>query len=150
VDKTGIRPNRDIFVMDSNGAHQTNLTRNAAACVSEFPAWSPDGTEIAFDSNCEGAWFQVYVMQADGSHFRRMTNSEGHDRHPTWSPDNRQIAFDSNRNLADPGRRLLKDESEVYILSLDSGIETQVTSCGPKFSGRPVWTWAKASPQPDY
>ncbi|HEX9074996.1 MAG TPA: hypothetical protein VF932_04425 [Anaerolineae bacterium] len=149
ANKNGIRPNRDIFVMDAKGMEQTNLTHNATACVSEFPAWSPDGAQIAFDSNCQGAWFQVYVMRSDGSHFRRITNSEGHDRHPTWSPDGRQIAFDSNRNLADPGRRLLKDESEVYLVSLDNGAETQLTSCAPKFSGRPAWAWTKASPEPD-
>jgi TolB protein len=96
ANKNGIRPHRDIFVMDAKGLEQRNLTRNATACVSEFPAWSFEGTQIAFDSNCQGAWFQVYVMRADGSHFQRITNSEGHDRHPTWSPDGRQITFDSN------------------------------------------------------
>src|SRR5262245_40796430 len=49
------------------------------------PHWSPDGTQIlsSFDTG-------VYVMNADGSGFRRLFTG----RHANWSPDGRQIVYD--------------------------------------------------------
>ena len=66
------------------------------------PAWSPDGTEIAFSSNRSGD-YELYVMDADGSDVRRLTNSTGPDWQPTWAPDGTQLAFVSTRG-GDQGR----------------------------------------------
>jgi TolB protein len=52
---------------------------------------SPDGTEIAFDSDREGLR-AVYVADADGHHVRRVSG-EGFAAVPSWSPDGRQLAF---------------------------------------------------------
>jgi Tol biopolymer transport system component len=55
------------------------------------PAWSPDGTRIAFASNRDGDW-DIYVMDADGGNVRRLTGTRGHrdalrgDYDPAWSP----------------------------------------------------------------
>jgi len=54
------------------------------------PAWSPDGSRIAFSSVfplCGG----IYTARADASQVRRITN--GCDDHPAWSPDGASIAF---------------------------------------------------------
>lgn len=40
----------------------------------KWPAWSPDGGEIAFTSNCDGA-LEIYVMNADGSDIRQLTGT---------------------------------------------------------------------------
>ena len=50
--------------MNADGSAQTRLTNNAA--FDGAPAWSPDGTKIAFASNRDGDT-QIYVMNADGS-----------------------------------------------------------------------------------
>lgn len=52
---------------------------------------SPDGTEIAFDSDREGLR-AVYVADAEGHHVRRVSG-EGFAAVPSWSPDGRQLAF---------------------------------------------------------
>ena len=57
----------DICVMNADGSGQVNLTRYPAGDGS--PAWSPDGTRIAFtrlDDLEDGSW-EIYVMNADGS-----------------------------------------------------------------------------------
>jgi Tol biopolymer transport system component len=56
------------------------------------PAWSPDGSTIAFASKRAGT-FDLYAMSADGSGRRRLTSTKDDDRQPTWSPDGRRIAF---------------------------------------------------------
>lgn len=56
-----------------------------------FPAFSPDGTKIAFSAN-GGIW----VVNNDGTNPNLIT-FEGTDFHPTWSPDGTKIAFSSAR-----------------------------------------------------
>ena len=62
-----------------------------------FPSWSPDGTQIAFQSSRDGNW-EIYVMDADGKNLRRLTNYDDSDVSPSWSPDGTQIAFSSHRD----------------------------------------------------
>jgi Tol biopolymer transport system component len=55
------------------------------------PAWSPDGTQIAFASRRDGP-SHIFVMRANGKQVRQITFSAHDDDHPSWSPDGR-IAF---------------------------------------------------------
>ena len=50
------------------------------------PAWSPDDANIAFTSGRDGYW-DIYVMNADGSDQTRLTNNSGWDLFPDWSPE---------------------------------------------------------------
>jgi Tol biopolymer transport system component len=60
------------------------------------PAWSPDGTLIAFTSDRDDN-SEIYLMAADGSQLRRMTHSAALDSNPSWSPDGQYVWFASNR-----------------------------------------------------
>jgi Tol biopolymer transport system component len=69
----------------------------------EYPAWSPDGSKIAFMSQEPGASgsdpdYNVYVADADGTNVRRLTDAPGEDGFPSWSPDGKKIAFSSTRD----------------------------------------------------
>jgi len=78
----------DIFVMDADGSNERQLTRSEG--VNSRPAWSRDGKRIAFHSTRdrptgnERMDFEVYVMDADGSHVRRLTSNTAFDGHPDW------------------------------------------------------------------
>ena len=64
--------------------------------VATDPAWSPDGSTIAF--GCElsaGGPSQICTVMADGGSFRAVT--PGGDLHPSWSPDGSRIVFSTSR-----------------------------------------------------
>ena len=80
----------DIFVADANGDNELQLTDDPAE--DEYPAWSPDGTMIAFASERDGNR-EIYTMNADGSDEIRRTNANASDFAPTWSPDGSKILY---------------------------------------------------------
>ncbi len=84
--------------MDSDGTNQKRLT--AVKGDDKFPAWSPDGTKIAFVSNRNGGFVQIYVMDADGKNPTRLTDGLW-ETDPAWSPDGGKIAFTVNPDQID-------------------------------------------------
>jgi Tol biopolymer transport system component/DNA-binding winged helix-turn-helix (wHTH) protein len=58
-----------------------------------MPAFSPDGTRIAFSWSPEGGEQNLYVTQIGGGEPLQLTRGDGADRDPAWSPDGMQIAF---------------------------------------------------------
>jgi Tol biopolymer transport system component len=75
--------NSEIYVMDSNGHHQKRLTTN----LSYDPAWSPDGSTIAF------LYHGIWVMNADGTNQHSLAGFPPNYFSPAWSPVGNKIAF---------------------------------------------------------
>jgi Tol biopolymer transport system component len=86
----------DIYVMDADGS---NVQRLTDAPGRDFePAWSPDGSTIAFSTDRDDPDnAQLYLMDADGSNQRRLPSSLVDDQvGARWSPDGQWILFHSN------------------------------------------------------
>jgi len=60
-----------------------HFTRDPAVVA---PAWSPDGRKIAFTGTTSSAQFDIYVVNADRSGLRNLTQRPGDDVFPAWSP----------------------------------------------------------------
>lgn len=119
-----------ISVMDANGANLTVIDNVAPAL---YPDWSPDGERIAFTSGrypglSSDVWDEVYVMNADGSDTRKLTNDEYPDYHPDWSPDGSLIVFTSYRNSM----------NVIYKMNADGSSPEALTSSGDNY--QPVWS----------
>src|SRR2546426_2635613 len=83
----------DIYVMNADGSNQRQLTFGAvnpadgfSRTYSEKPLWSPDGSKIAFKSDLDYHGLNLYLMNADGTRIRKITNS-GSVCSATWAPD---------------------------------------------------------------
>ena len=64
------------------------------------------------------------MMQADGSHRRRLTHSgAGFDFKPSWSPNGKQLAFQTTR-----GRRPPAGETNIFVIDVADGRERQLTA----------------------
>ncbi len=79
----------DIFIMPALGGAPVKLVSDAY-----YPAWSPDGTRMAFTTAGLGE-SDVWVIGAAGGEPRRLARDLTFDYHPTWSPDGTQIAYAS-------------------------------------------------------
>ncbi len=121
----------ELYVMNADGSNQVRLTDNLAQDT--FPAWSPDGSKLAFLSNRDGD-FEIYTMKPDGSNVVRLTDSPGEDAHPSWSPDGAQITFHSRRDSPPGGTAL-----EIYRMNADGSNPTRVTT-GDGFKYFPIWS----------
>ena len=121
----------DIYVIAPNG---TGLKRLTSCPLQESdPAWSPDGSRIAFvryascrEANCSldlasgdvvAGTGAVFVMDADGSHVSRLTRNAPGVNDPTWSPDGTQIAYSAG-DLA----------GSVYVMNADGSHAHRIAS----------------------
>jgi TolB protein len=76
---------------------QTRGTRQVTqeTSINTAPCYSPDGSQIAFESD-RGGTQQIYIMGADGSSPTRISFGQGRYSTPVWSPDGKWIAFTKN------------------------------------------------------
>ena len=88
-----------IFGANADGSHPQRLTKEkgdpstpAGLFFQVEPAWSPDGTKIAFAS-LRDRTPHIYVMNAEGTGTRRITDTDQEDEHPSWSADGKTIVF---------------------------------------------------------
>ena len=91
------------------------------------PTWSPDGSLIAFASSRSGAR-QLFVMNADGSNVRQVTNLDYMGGRNTWSPDGTRLAF----------YRGPQGDHNIYIINVDGTGLVQLTNGGDNLG--PSWS----------
>ena len=111
-----------------NGFTQTNernITKHTNIETS-YPYWSPDGSQIVFQSNRMDNDSEIYVMDANGENLKRLTFTPGYDETPIWSPDGKSILFASTRD----------GNYEVYIMDVNGDNQRNLTN-HPSHDGHP-------------
>jgi Tol biopolymer transport system component len=102
------------------------LTRGPASDL--HPAWSPDGTRIAFVSDRDGDW-EIYVINVDGTGIRQLTFNDDWDSYPDWSPSGTQLAYTSRQD----------GNYDLYVVDVSSGAVRRLTT-NPHTDAHPAWS----------
>ncbi len=85
----------EIWAMGADGSFPVRLTVNRT--LDDDPAFSPDGSTIAWALFSGQAGFDIWRMGVDGSGRVRLTQANGDDERPTWSPGGALVVFSSQR-----------------------------------------------------
>ena len=119
----------DIWVVNYDGTGHIQLTNDPASDIN--PAWSPDGSRIAFQSNRDGE-YAIYVMNANGTGVVRLTDPLMSATEPAWSPDGNRIVFVGTK----PGQI-----ANLYIVNVDGGDPEPLLTAdsNPAWVHAPVW-----------
>jgi len=97
--------NKELYMMDYDGANQTRLTFNKVDDIS--PAWSPDGQMIAYTSyqNLSAGLYILKIYEG-----RRIPVAlKGGNFSPSWSPDGKKLAFMST----------MEGNAEIYVADIN-------------------------------
>jgi Tol biopolymer transport system component/formylglycine-generating enzyme required for sulfatase activity len=112
----------DIWIMNSDG---TGLVRFTYDRTSNGPAWSPDGTKIAFHTG-RGGGDEIYVANRDGTNEVNLTNGRGYDYEPTWSPDGLRMAF--------------HNQSDIWVMNADGSGRINLTDSPLNNNTEAAWS----------
>jgi WD40 repeat protein len=115
-----------IFLMNVDGSNVTPVSRTGLR--ESRPAWSPDGSRIAYVRRMNNANHEIYVMNADGSGATQLTNRpDSVESEPSWSPDGQRIAFISNER---PTANTLVGRFHVWVMNADGSDQMLLTDIG--------------------
>ncbi|MEJ2203790.1 MAG: hypothetical protein P8170_06745 [Gemmatimonadota bacterium] len=139
-----------LWIMEADGSEPRPLAPSLPGDVQYGPAWSPDGRRIVFYASEESGPDVLWVASADGRGIGRL----GEGVFPAWSPDGSRIYFDQSDSIfwrppdGGPRRLVVADgfaarpspdgrwisfvrgrwpTSALYLLNLQSGVETRIT-----------------------
>ena len=111
----------DIWTMASNGLNKEQLTDSTGS--DHNPTWSPDATQIAFDSDRgDTDENRIYIIDADSS---ALTDTGVEGTQPKWSPDGERIVY--------------INDSNIYVMDLNGNTE-QIYNSGGNWASSPTWS----------
>jgi TolB protein len=112
----------EIWSMNPDGSGRIRLTFNDEE--ERAPAWSPDGTKIAF--SCRALWlnsgtdFEICLMDADGSNVTALTDNTTSELTVNWTPDGSKLVFHQG-NVGGSGF------SQLFMMNVDGTDVQQLT-----------------------
>ncbi|PWN06762.1 S41 family peptidase [Rhodohalobacter mucosus] len=98
----------ELFNVPASDGYTSNLTRSSGA-FDHNPAWSPDGTTLAYWSDKDGE-YEIYLHNmTDGSEPQKLSDrGEGYGYSLNWSPDSEKLAF-------------IDETNTIYVIDAENG-----------------------------
>ena len=109
----------EVFTVPQKHGSVRNLT-NTSGIAERYPAWSPDGKNVAYFSDRTGE-YELYICPGDGEGDERQVTTDGavFRYGPRWSPDSKKIAFSDKTG-------------SLFIVDIEEG--------EPKFVDKDQWS----------
>jgi len=141
-----------IEAVDADGSNRRVLFSDPAAGgadnVGAAYDWSSDGSQVAFIDSTgyigevpTGSSYDVFVMNADGTGRRQLTDDGGFDAAPSWSADGARIVYASDRS--DPNRPACEMDFscnvDIYVVNVNGNGQMQLTT-EPARDWQPDWS----------
>ena len=121
-------PAGDIYTRPFSGGPWQRLTSGPSA--ESTPAWSADGSEIAYTSNAAGST-DIWMMDADGTNQRNITKDSANCYGPEFSPDGTRIAYT---------RVAANGTLDIWTMNSDGSGAVNVTAAAPGDNSDPSWS----------
>jgi len=99
-----------LFLLHSGVWAQTEQVITSSPGQDRHPWWSPDGSQLVFESDRDGDW-ELFITNRDGTSERQITHNSANDRNPSWHPNGTGLLFESDRS----------GKTKLYHLDLTSG-----------------------------
>lgn len=125
----------DIWAVERAGGEARRLTTSPAE--ENFPAFSPDGSQLAFSRQTGGNW-DVYVIPAAGGEARRVTYDPRGDFETGWTPDGKGVLFGSNLNLVPQLYAIPTDGVLPTLLPLPKALVGSISPDGARIAYTPM------------
>lgn len=120
---------------------------NPRGIPGHLPTWSADGSRLAIVLPTDYAT-DIFMLNADGTSFRNLTNHGSYDLYPSFSPDGLWLAFVSDRaqcptwtpneaQTCDTPNAAPPTQGNLFILNLNTGELRQLTDV--LLNGKPTW-----------
>jgi Tol biopolymer transport system component len=125
----------DLYIMNADGSGQTRLS-HPTGFTAWSGDWSPDGNQVVVSLtetstlNTPESNSALYIMNADGSEARQLTDMAGSEYLPSWSPDGKTIAFVGQNG---------DNTAVIYTINSDGG-DIKTLTDGTSAVYMPVWS----------
>jgi TolB protein len=112
-----------LYLMNADGTNTVELDLPDKGYLID-PAWSPNGTMVAFSWRRPDGNFDIYIMEPITRDIRQITRDSGKNERPSWAPDGRHIVFESTRGGTRQIWTMLADGSQPHQLTIDGDNES--------------------------
>lgn len=123
---TGTTKSYTLMVADSDGYNPQTILRSSQPLMS--PAWSADGSQIAYVS-FENKAAEIFLQDVATGARRKVASFKGINGAPAWSPDGQRLAL----TLSQDGN------PEIYVMDLNSKALKRLTN-SPAIDTEPAWS----------